>query len=77
MHPDPALRPDAALARRRWFTIVLARIAGSAGSVFGVVLLGRATTLPAQLLGIAIVLSGLFVVATLPRALAHRWRTPD
>ena len=63
--------------RRRWLAIVLARVAGSAGSVFGLVLIGRAPTLGPQLLGVAIVLSGLLVVATVPRALAHRWRTPD
>lgn len=65
-----------ALARRRWFVIVSTRLAGVAGAVFGLVLTGRAHTLGPQLLGIAIVLSGLLLIATVPRALAHRWRTP-
>ena len=64
------------LARRRWLAITLTRIAGTAGAVFGLILAGRATTLPPQLLGIGIVLSALLMIAIVPRALAHRWRTP-
>ncbi|WP_419807227.1 hypothetical protein [Sphingomonas sp.] len=64
------------LARRRWLAITLTRIAGTAGAVFGLVLAGRATTQPPQLLGIGIVLSALLMIAIVPRALAHRWRTP-
>lgn len=64
------------LARRRWLVIVLTRIAGACGAVLGVVLLARAHTLGPRLLGIAIVLAALWMIATVPRALAHRWRTP-
>ena len=65
--------PD--LARRRWLLLVLARLLPTAGAVFGVVLLGRATTTGAKVLGIAIVVSALLVVAVVPRHLAHRWRS--
>lgn len=64
---DPALP--------RWLAIVAVRLLGTAGAVFGVVLLGRAQALAPRLLGLAIVLAGLWVVATVPRALAHRWRS--
>lgn len=68
---------DPALARRRWLLIVLARLVGSAGAVFGVVLAGRAEALAPKLIGIGIVLSALLMIATVPRALAHRWRSPS
>ncbi|GAA0735550.1 hypothetical protein [Sphingomonas japonica] len=71
MTPDPDV-----LARNRWFLIVLARMVPVAGALFGIVLLGRAITLPDRILGVAIVLSALVVMAVLPRHLAHRWRTP-
>ena len=64
-------------ARNRWLAIVLTRLAGSAGAVFGVVLLARAQDLPAKILGIAIVLAALRMIATVPRALARKWRSPE
>ncbi len=67
--------PDT-IARRRYFMMIAARIAGAGGAVFGVVLLGRAHSLPQQVLGVAIVLSALTMMALVPRALAARWRTP-
>ena len=65
-----------ALARNRWLAMVLTRLAGSIGAVFGVVLLGRADDTPTRLLGLAIVLAALWMIATVPRALARKWRTP-
>lgn len=70
---DPA--PDR-LARNRYFMMTAARLGSAAGAVFGVVLAGRAESLPLKILGTAIVVSALIVMATLPRALARRWRTP-
>ena len=63
-------------ARNRWLTLTLTRIAGSAGAIFGVVLIGRAQTIGPKILGVAIVLSALAMIATVPRSLARRWRTP-
>ena len=60
----------------RWIALVAVRLAATAGALFGVVLLGRAETLGPRLIGIAIVLSALWMLATVPRALAHRWRSP-
>lgn len=65
-----------ATARRRWLLIVLVRLAGTAGAVFGLVLVGRAQALGPKLIGIGIVLSALLMIATVPRTLAHRWRSP-
>ena len=67
---------DEALARRRYFLITLVRIAGAAGAVFGLVLIGRAHELAPKVVGVLIVLAAVFMIATVPRALAHRWRTP-
>lgn len=67
--------PDA-LARQRYFTMMAVEIAGVAGAVFGLVLAGRSVAMGPRLLGAAIVLSALAVIATVPRAMARRWRTP-
>ena len=67
--PDPA--------RARWAAIVAVRLAGAAGAVLGVVLLARAGDTPRRVLGVAIVLAALWMMATVPRALARRWRSPE
>lgn len=63
-------------SRNRWLLIVGARLAGAAGAVLGVVLLARAHDWPTKVLGVALVLAALYMMATVPAALAHRWRTP-
>lgn len=68
---------DEATARRRWLTIAAIRIAGGLGAAFGVVLLSRAPHWGIKVLAIAIVLSALYMMATVPLALAHRWRSAD
>lgn len=70
------MTPDA-LARNRWFAIVGVRLAAVAGAVLGLILLARAGDWPTKLLGVAIVLSALYMMAVVPRALAHRWRSRD
>ncbi|HEX8485281.1 hypothetical protein [Sphingomonas sp.] len=70
------MTPEDARARRRWFTILAARFAGFAGAIFGLMLISRAETLAPKVLGIAIVLSAMAMIAIVPPALAHRWRTP-
>jgi len=67
---------DDARPRNRYFVLVAVRLVGAAGAVFGLVLLGRAVDLPTRLLGAAIVLSALAMIAIVPRSLAARWRTP-
>lgn len=62
--------------RLRWLAITATRIAGAFGAILGIVLVARAATLPPKLLGTAIVASALLMLASVPRALARRWRTP-
>ena len=68
---------DPKTARNRYFAMTATRIAGSAGAVFGVVLIARAHGWPEKALGVGIVLAALYMIATVPRALAHRWRSPE
>ncbi|HSX56395.1 MAG TPA: hypothetical protein VLG14_13915 [Sphingomonas sp.] len=63
-------------ARNRYFTMVFVQMVAVAGAVFGLVILGKADTMWMRLLGAAILLSGLYCIAVVPRALARRWRTP-
>lgn len=63
-------------ARTRYFIIAGVRILAVAGAVFGLVLVARATSLVPKILGVAIVLSALLMIGTVPRNLARRWRTP-
>ena len=67
---------DDRTARNRYFTIVGARLAGVAGAVLGLVLIGRAQTTEPKVVGTALVLTALLMIAIVPRALARRWRTP-
>ncbi|HEX8389181.1 MAG TPA: hypothetical protein VF636_09200 [Sphingomonas sp.] len=67
--------PDA-LARRRYYSMMSVELLGVAGAVFGLVLVGRSEAMEPRLLGAAIILSALAVIATVPRAMARRWRTP-
>ena len=64
-------------ARTRWLALVGTRLAGAVGAIFGLVLIARAHSLGPKLLGAAIVLSALAMMAIVPRSLAHRWRSPD
>ena len=68
--------PTATEARNRWLIINAARIAGIAGAVFGIVLIGRFEQWPLKALGAAIVLSAIYMSWTIPAALAHRWASP-
>jgi ABC-type proline/glycine betaine transport system permease subunit len=67
---------DNTRARNRYFALAAIRLVGAAGGVFGLVLLGRATTTAPRVLGGALVLAALAVIAIVPRSLARRWRTP-
>ena len=69
---DPAIQ-----ARNRWLIITGVRLLALAGAVFAVVLIGRAPTWPPKVLGVAIMLSALYMSWAVPASLAHRWRTPQ
>lgn len=65
------------LAQRRWFVLVVVRMAGVAGALLGLILIARTHDLGPKILGTAIVLSAMAMIAIVPRSLAHRWRSPD
>jgi membrane protein YdbS with pleckstrin-like domain len=67
----------ATVSRNRWLIINAVRLTAIAGAVFAVVLIARAPTWPPRALGVAIVLSALYMSWAVPASLAHRWRTPD
>lgn len=62
--------------RGRWLVLVFSRVVTAAAAILGVVLAGRAPDWPTKLLGLAIVVMALVVMAIVPRHLAQRWRTP-
>ncbi|QIG81142.1 hypothetical protein [Stakelama tenebrarum] len=64
------------LARNRYFAMVAVQIVATVGAVFGLILAGRATSWELTMLGGAILLSGLYVMVVVPKAMARRWRTP-
>ena len=61
----------------RWAIIASIRLASAVAAVAGVVLLARAHDTGMRVLAVAWVLSALYVMATVPLALAHRWRSAD
>ena len=65
------------LAQRRWAVLVGVRLAGVAGAVLGLILIARTYSWGPKILGTAIVLSAMAMIAIVPRSLAHRWRTPS
>jgi hypothetical protein len=70
------MNEDDARARSRYFALVAVRLAGTAGAVFGLFLLGRTSETLTRVLGAAIVLAALAMIALVPRSFAARWRTP-
>ena len=69
--------PEAdAQARNRFFAMRGVNLVAALGAVFGLVLAGRAQSWELTVLGGAIVISSLYMMAVVPRAMARRWRTP-
>lgn len=63
-------------ARNRYFLIMLTNLALVAGAVLGLLIIGRSTGTAPRILGAAILITALYCMAVVPRALARRWRTP-
>ena len=63
-------------ARSRWLVLVLVRLATAMVAVLGVLLLANGEETGRKVLGAAIVAAALWTMAIVPRALAHRWRSP-
>lgn len=70
------MTPEEALARRRYYYMAGVNLLATAGAVFGLVIAGRGNDWYSSILGGAIILSALYVMAVVPRAMARRWRTP-
>lgn len=71
------MTPTDLQARNRYFTIMAVNIAAVAGAVLGLVILGRSNTIGPTVLGGALVLAALYMMAVVPRALARKWKTPE
>lgn len=70
------MSPEDALARRRYYYMAGVNMIATAGAVFGLVIAGRGNDWSSSLLGGAIIISALYVMAVVPRAMARKWRTP-
>ena len=64
------------LARNRYFIIVGVNMLATAGAVLGLLIAGRSVTTENSVLGGALLLASLYMMAVVPRWLARRWRTP-
>lgn len=67
---------DDRLARNRYFIIVGVNMLATAGAVLGLLIAGRSVTTQNSVLGGALLLASLYMMAVVPRWLARRWRTP-
>lgn len=69
------MTPTDIQARNRYYAMTAVHIVATAGAVFGLVIAGRSPSWEFTLLGGAIILSSLYVMAVVPRAMARRWKT--
>lgn len=67
---------DDRVARARYFALTGVRLGGVAGAMLGLWLIARAEATLPRIVGTALVIAALLMIATVPRALARRWRTP-
>lgn len=71
---------DDALAKKRFFAIIMMRVMGAIFVLVGFVLIRGAWELAGQptdrWIGVAAVLVGAFDFAVMPKLLASRWRSP-
>ena len=68
---------DERLAAKRYYLIQGVNLAAVAGAVLGLLIAGRSVTTFHAVLGGALLLTSLYMMATVPRALAKRWKTPQ
>lgn len=65
------------IARNRYFMMSGVNLAAAAGAVLGLLIAGRAQDHLTTILGGALILSSLYIMATVPRAMARKWKTPE
>ncbi len=68
MTPDPA--------RNRWLIMNLVRIAFVGGAIGGLLLYARHPATEVKVIAGLWVLVSIYCMTMVPKALAHRWRTP-
>ncbi len=71
-----SMTPSDTQARNRYYMMMGVNVVAVAGAVFGLVLAGRSDDWGQMVLGGAIVLSALYMMAVVPAAMARKWRTP-
>ena len=64
------------LAQKRYYLMTGVNLAAAAGAVLGLLIAGRSHTTEHTLLGGALILASLYVMAVVPRAMARKWKTP-
>ncbi|UYY58282.1 hypothetical protein [Sphingomonas sp. S2-65] len=64
------------LARKRYYLMSGVNLAAAAGAVLGLLIMGRSQATEHTLLGGALILASLYVMAVVPRAMARKWKTP-
>lgn len=64
------------LAQKRYYLMTGVNLAGAAGAVLGLLIAGRSQTTEHTLLGGALILASLYIMAVVPRAMARKWKTP-
>lgn len=65
------------LAAKRYYLIQAVNLTAVAGAVLGLLIAGRSVTNFHTMLGGALLLSSLYMMAVVPRAMAKRWKTPQ
>lgn len=70
------MTPTEAQSRNRYYAMTAVHILATAGAVFGLVIAGRSQSWAGSVMGGAIILSSLYMMAVVPRAMARRWKTP-
>lgn len=64
------------LARKRYYLMTGVNLAGAAGAVLGLLIAGRSHSTEHTLLGGALILTSLYIMGVVPRAMARKWKTP-
>jgi hypothetical protein len=64
------------LAMKRYYIIAGVNMIGTAGAVIGLLVAGRAHEYQMTLFGGTIIMSSLYIMAVVPKSLAHRWKSP-
>lgn len=64
------------LARKRYYLITGVNLLAAAGAVLGLLIMGRSQASEHTVLGGALILASLYVMAVVPRAMARKWKTP-